>query len=65
MADNKDLKGPQDSSRINMNEDYEVQYWTNKFSCSKLELQDAVTSVGNSAQKVEEYLGMLTGKKSR
>jgi hypothetical protein len=56
MADDKNIRGPQDSSRINMSEDYEVQYWTKKFNCSKDELQRAVDAAGASASKVEEYL---------
>ncbi|MCW3077746.1 MAG: hypothetical protein JWO32_2355 [Bacteroidetes bacterium] len=56
MSDDKNKKNPQDSSRININEDYEVQYWTNKFNCSKEELRKAVDAVGVSAEKVENYL---------
>jgi hypothetical protein len=63
MPDNKKETQPQDASRINMNEDYEVQYWTKKFGCSKDELKDAVESVGVSAEKVEEFLGISSGKK--
>jgi hypothetical protein len=56
MADNKTLRGPQDSSRIAMNEDYEVAYWTDKFGVSRDELQKAVDAVGNSAAAVEQRL---------
>jgi hypothetical protein len=63
MPDNKNKTQPQDASRINLNEEYEVQYWTDKFGCSREELKDAVSSVGTSAEMVSEYLGMATGKK--
>ncbi len=56
MADNKALRGPQDSSRIAMGEDYEVEYWTDKFGVSRERLQQAVDAVGNSASAVEEHL---------
>lgn len=56
MADDKTLRGPQDSSRIAMGEDYEVDYWTNKFGVSPERLQAAVDVVGNSAAAVEAYL---------
>lgn len=56
MADNKSLRQPQDSSRIAMGEDYEVEYWTDKFGVSRDRLQQAVDAVGNSAAAVEEYL---------
>jgi hypothetical protein len=56
MADNKTEVRPQDSSRVNVNEEYEVRYWTGKFNCSKSELESAVKAVGVSASAVEQYL---------
>jgi hypothetical protein len=56
MADNKTLRGPQDGSRIAMGEDYEVEYWTDKFGVSRDALQKAVDAVGNSADAVERHL---------
>ena len=56
MADDKTKRAPQDSSRIAMGEDYEVDYWTNKFGVSRETLQQAVNAVGNSAAAVEEQL---------
>jgi hypothetical protein len=32
MADDKTNRGPQDRTRINLSEDYEVRYWTKKFA---------------------------------
>jgi len=54
MADDKSKRGGQDRSRINMHEDYEVRYWTEKFGVSKDELQRAVDKVGSSAGAVEQ-----------
>lgn len=56
MADNKTLRAPQDSSRIAMGEDYEVQYWTDTFGVSRERLQEAVDAVGNGADAVAAYL---------
>ncbi|MBT2246096.1 MULTISPECIES: DUF3606 domain-containing protein [Sphingobium] len=56
MADNKDVRGPQDRTRIAMGEDYEVDYWTAKFGVSREALQRAVDAVGNSADAVEQHL---------
>jgi hypothetical protein len=56
MADNKDLRAPQDASRIAMGEDYEVAYWTKKFGVSRDELAAGVKAVGNSADAVERHL---------
>ncbi|WCT72615.1 DUF3606 domain-containing protein [Sphingomonas naphthae] len=56
MSDDKTLRAPQDSSRIAMGEDYEVEYWTHKFGVTREELQAAVSAVGNSAAAVEAHL---------
>jgi hypothetical protein len=56
MADDKSKTAPQDASRINVNEDYELRYWTEKFGVSDQQLKDAVAAVGVSADKVQEYL---------
>lgn len=56
MADDKSQRSPQDAARINVNEDYEVRYWTDKFGVSEQQLRDAVAKVGVSAQAVEEEL---------
>jgi hypothetical protein len=55
IMDNKSKRGPQDSSRINVNEDYELRYWTDKFGVSDSELKKAVSKVGVSAAAVEDY----------
>jgi hypothetical protein len=54
--DDKTKRGPQDAARINVHEDYEVRYWTEKFGCTKEELQAAVNKVGVSAAAVEKAL---------
>ena len=56
MADDKTKRGPADSSRINMSEDYEIRYWTEKFGCTKEQLVSAVGAVGPMAAKVEAHL---------
>ncbi|MGN6285386.1 MAG: DUF3606 domain-containing protein [Afipia sp.] len=57
MADDRTKKGSQDRSRINMNEDYEVKYWTHHLGVSREELQKAIEKVGNSAAAVRKELG--------
>lgn len=56
MSDNKQKTGPQDSSRINTSEDYEVRYWTEKFGVTADKLKEAVRNVGVSAKAVEDHL---------
>ena len=52
MADDKTKRGPQDSARINMNEDYEVAYWTKELGVTRDKLAAAVKKVGPSAGAV-------------
>ena len=54
--DDKSKTGGQDRTRVNTGEDYEMQYWSEKFGCSQEELKQAVKAVGSEADKVEEYL---------
>ncbi len=66
MADDKTNGGAQDRSRINLSEDYEVRYWTDKFGVSKAQLEEAVREVGSSVEAVEAELRRITlsgGKK--
>jgi hypothetical protein len=56
MADNKENRGPQDRSRIAMDQDYEVAYWTKKFRVSRDALAEAVISAGSSSQAVADFL---------
>jgi hypothetical protein len=56
MSDDKTLRGPQDASRIALGEDYEIDYWKNKFGVSRERLQEAVKAVGNGADAVGAYL---------
>jgi len=57
MADDKTNRGPQDRSRINTSEDYEVSYWTNELGVSEEELKKLVSQHGNSAEAVRSALG--------
>jgi hypothetical protein len=56
MSDDKNKRSGPDRSRINVNEGYEVEYWTKKFGCSPEELKDAVKKVGVMAEDVEAEL---------
>lgn len=56
MSDNKNKIAPQDAQRINVNEDYEVQYWCKALGCNPDELKAAVKAVGAMAADVRAYL---------
>ena len=56
MSDNKQNPGGQDRARINVNEDYELRDWAQKFGVSKDQLKAAVQAVGDRAEAVEKHL---------
>jgi hypothetical protein len=56
MSDNLHNRGPQDRSRINLHEKWEVQYWTRELGVSEEELEQAVKQAGNSVNAVREHL---------
>ena len=56
MSDDLQARGPQDRSRINVNEEWELSYWSKKFGVSPDQLRDAVSQVGVSAAEVEKHL---------
>lgn len=56
MADNLQKAGPQDRSRINVNEEWEVRHWTEALGVTREELEKAVSEVGVMASAVREHL---------
>jgi len=56
MSDDKTHRGPADAKRINVNEDYEVEYWTKAFGVSAEQLKEAVKRVGVMADDVRAEL---------
>ena len=57
MADNLKDRGPQDRSRINVNERWELEYWTRHFGVNEEQLRTAVNSAGTSVEAVGKHLG--------
>lgn len=56
MSDDKKNIGNPDRSRISTSERYEMDYWSKKFNVSHDELRAAIKAVGNTPEKVEQYL---------
>jgi len=56
MSDDKSKRGEADRSRINVDETYEVEYWSKKLGCSAEQLKNAVKKVGVVAKDVEAEL---------
>jgi hypothetical protein len=57
MADNPKDRGPQDQARVNMDQDYEVRWWSKKFKVTPDRLRSAVDEVGPSSKMVARQLG--------
>jgi len=58
MTDNTKQTGL-DRKLISLEEDYEVRDWTKSLGCTEAKLREAVKAVGNSAEKVREYLAKI------
>ena len=56
MSDDKTKTGGQDRMRINVNEDYELRDWAEKFGVSAERLKEVVAEVGPMAADVEKKL---------
>ena len=57
MSDDLHKRRPQDASKINVHEEWEVRYWCKEFGCTEAELKKAVTAVGVSVAAVRKYFG--------
>jgi len=54
--DSKEKVGSPDRDRINIHENYEVEYWAKTLGVSAEELKRAVAEVGTSADEVRKHL---------
>ena len=55
MGDDLSKKGPPDKNRVNINEDWERQYWAKSFGVSEEALSQAVSTVGSQAQALRKH----------
>jgi len=56
MGDDLTNRGPADRDRVNVNEEWEMRYWTGRFCCTQEELRSAVKAVGPMKDDVERHL---------
>jgi hypothetical protein len=56
MADDKNMRDGRDRSRVSGSEDYELQHIAQQLNVSTEEVRRAIEKVGNSREKIEEYL---------
>jgi Protein of unknown function (DUF3606) len=57
MADDRSKAGPADRERINIQERYELEYWSRKFGVTPDQLKEAVAKAGVMVKDVARQLG--------
>lgn len=57
MSDDLERKVPKDSTRINIHQSWELEYWAKKFNVSEVRIKTAVSEVGVMVDNVKKYLG--------
>lgn len=58
MSDDLKIKRPADTLKINVNEQYEVNYWCKELGISEDKLRAAVKAVGVMVKDVKRHLGI-------
>jgi hypothetical protein len=56
VADDRSDRGQRDRTRINVHEDYEVQYWSQKWGVTREQLTGAVKHAGPMVEAVAQQL---------
>jgi len=57
MSDDLNKKQPQDPTKINTHEDWELEYWSKKWGVTKDKIIQASKIVGNGTEKIKKQLG--------
>ncbi len=58
MSDDLTKRRPQDALRINVNEPYELNWWSSELGVSKDKIIAAVKAVGVMVKDVKKHLGI-------
>ena len=58
MTDDLKRKSPEDPTKINVNQQWELNYWCNKFNVTESQLKQAVKAVGVMVKDVKKHLGI-------
>lgn len=59
MSDEPSSRGSQDRRRINVNQDFELRYWSHALGVSTAAIRAAVKAVGPIASDVRRELGLV------
>lgn len=58
MSDDLKIRRPLDAQKINLNEQYEVNYWCKELGVTEEKLRAAVKAVGVMVKDVKNHLGI-------
>lgn len=58
MPDNLKIRQPQDRTKINIHESWELAYWSKELGVSTVKLTQAVNAVGPMVSAVKKHLGL-------
>jgi len=54
MADNPNIRGQEDRQRIDVHQEHELRYWSEKFGVTPDDLKEAIEAVGPMVEDVEQ-----------
>ena len=54
MADNPNIRGQEDRQRIDVHQEHELRYWSEKFGVTPDDLKEAIEAVGPVVEDVEQ-----------
>lgn len=57
MSDDLKRKCPEDPTKINVNQSWELKYWAEKLNVSEIRIKTAVSEIGIEVENVKKYLG--------
>lgn len=57
MSDNLKIKQPADMTKVNISQEWEVDFWCKKFGITKDKLKQAVAAAGPMVKDIVKWLG--------
>lgn len=57
MSDNTNIRQPEDPTKVNINQQWEIDYWCKKWSITKERLLKIVKKVGPMVVDIKKELG--------
>ena len=58
MPDDLERRAPEDPRTVNVNQPWELAWWSEQFNVSEERIKQAVAAVGPSVENVRKYLGL-------